>query len=46
VIAALGAYGVIQHPSVFAAVNPLYGLEYLSNGGLQVFWCSAGCSFA
>jgi KUP system potassium uptake protein len=42
VIAALGAYGVIQHPSVFAAVNPLYGLEYLSNGGLQGFLVLGG----
>ena len=33
VIAALGAYGVMQHPSVIAAVNPLYGLDYLSRGG-------------
>jgi len=42
VIAALGAYGVIQHPSVFAAVDPLYGLEYLSNGGLQGFLVLGG----
>jgi len=42
VIAALGAYGVIQHPSVFAAVNPLYGIEYLSNGGLQGFLVLGG----
>ena len=41
-IAALGVYGVIQHPSVFAAVNPLYGLEYLSNGGLQGFLVLGG----
>src|SRR5271156_25620 len=30
VIAALGAYGVMQHPSVIAAINPLYGAEYLA----------------
>jgi KUP system potassium uptake protein len=42
VIAALGVYGVMQHPSVFAAVNPLYGLEYLSDGGLQGFLVLGG----
>ncbi len=42
VIAALGAYGVMQHPSVFAAVNPLYGLSYLSSGGLQGFLVLGG----
>jgi KUP system potassium uptake protein len=42
VIAALGAYGVMQHPSVFAAVNPLYGLEYLLGGGLQGFLVLGG----
>jgi len=42
VIAALGVYGVIQHPAVFAAVNPLYGLEYLSGGGLQGFLVLGG----
>jgi KUP system potassium uptake protein len=36
-IAALGAYGVVQHPSVFAAVDPRYGLDYLSRGGFQGF---------
>ena len=42
VIAALGVYGVMQHPSVFAAVNPLYGLDYLSSGGLQGFLVLGG----
>jgi KUP system potassium uptake protein len=36
-IAALGVYGVLQHPSVFAAVDPRYGLDYLSRSGLQGF---------
>jgi KUP system potassium uptake protein len=42
VIAVLGAYGVMQHPSVIAAVNPLYGLDYLSRGGLQGFLVLGG----
>jgi KUP system potassium uptake protein len=42
VIAALGAYGVIQHPSVIAAVDPLYGLDYLARGGFQGFLVLGG----
>jgi KUP system potassium uptake protein len=42
VIAALGVYGVLQHPGVFAAVNPLYGLDYLSRGGMQGFLVLGG----
>src|ERR1700727_1292546 len=41
-IAALGVYGVLQHPSVFAAVDPRYGLGYLSRGGLQGFLVLGG----
>ena len=33
VIAALGVYGIVQHPAVFAAIDPRYGLDYLSRGG-------------
>jgi KUP system potassium uptake protein len=32
-IGILGAYGVLRHPGVFAALNPLYGLEYLFGHG-------------
>ena len=32
----------LQHPSVFAAINPLYGLDYLSSGGLQGFLVLGG----
>jgi KUP system potassium uptake protein len=42
VIAALGVYGVVQHPSVFAAIDPLYGLDYLSRGGFQGFLVLGG----
>jgi KUP system potassium uptake protein len=42
VIAALGVYGVLQHPQVFAAINPLYGLDYLQRGGFQGFLVLGG----
>jgi KUP system potassium uptake protein len=41
-IAALGFSGVLQHPSVFAAVDPRYGLNYLLSGGLQGFLVLGG----
>jgi KUP system potassium uptake protein len=41
-IAALGAYGLAQHPSVIAAVNPLYGVTYLASGGLKGFLVLGG----
>ena len=41
-IAALGAYGLAQHPSVIAAVNPLYGVSYLASGGLKGFLVLGG----
>src|SRR6202790_1876557 len=28
-IATMGIWGIVQHPSVFAALNPVYGLTYL-----------------
>ena len=42
VMAALGLYGIAQHPSVFIAVNPLYGYKYLLGGGLQGFLVLGG----
>jgi KUP system potassium uptake protein len=42
VMAALGAYGVLQHPSVLASLNPLYGLEFLVSGGLTGFLVLGG----
>jgi KUP system potassium uptake protein len=48
-LAALGTYGVVEHPSVFAAVDPLYGVDFLMRNGLQgllvlggVFLCVIG----
>jgi KUP system potassium uptake protein len=37
-IAVLGICGVIEHPSVFAALNPAYGLSYLFSHGVTGFW--------
>ena len=42
IIALLGAYGVAQHPAVFVAINPLYGLDYLLGGGFQGFLVLGG----
>jgi KUP system potassium uptake protein len=42
VIAALGVRGVIQQPSVVAAINPLYGVDYLMRGGFQGFLVLGG----
>src|SRR6202007_3076388 len=36
-MAVMGIWGIAQHPSVFAAVNPLYGLSYLFSHGLTGF---------
>ena len=37
VIAVLGVYGITQHVGVVAAINPLYGIKYLANGGTKGF---------
>src|SRR6266851_542817 len=36
-IALMGISGIVQHPSVFAALNPLYGLSYLFSNGVTGF---------
>jgi KUP system potassium uptake protein len=36
-IALMGIWGVMQHPSVFAALNPVYGLSYLFSNGVTGF---------
>jgi hypothetical protein len=33
----MGISGIVQHPSVFAALNPLYGLSYLFLHGTTGF---------
>jgi KUP system potassium uptake protein len=49
IIAVLGLLGIVKHPSVFAALNPAYGLSFLlSNGAVgflvlgAVFLCVTG----
>jgi KUP system potassium uptake protein len=36
-IATMGIWGIVQHPSVFAALNPVYGLSYLFSHGATGF---------
>jgi KUP system potassium uptake protein len=36
-IAAMGIFGIVQHPAVLAALNPGYGLSYLLSGGATGF---------
>ena len=42
IIAALGVHGILQHPSVVAAINPLYGANYLIGGGFKGFLVLGG----
>ena len=37
VMAVMGISGIVQHPAVFAALNPVYGLSYLSSNGATGF---------
>jgi len=37
IMAVLGISGIVQHPGVFAALNPVYGLSYLFSNGLNGF---------
>ena len=37
-IAVLGISGIVRHPSVFAALDPVYGLSYLFSHGATGFW--------
>ncbi len=41
-LAVLGLVGVLHHPAVFAAVNPLVGLRFLFSGGLTGFLVLGG----
>jgi KUP system potassium uptake protein len=41
-IALLGIYGIVRHPSVLAALNPLYGIRYLISGGARTFLVLGG----
>ena len=41
-IAALGVYGITRHPGVVVAINPLYGVKFLANGGAKGFLVLGG----
>ncbi len=41
-IAIFGLIGVIHHPAVLAAVNPIYGLKFLVSGGFTAFLTLGG----
>jgi KUP system potassium uptake protein len=41
-IAAMGIWGIVQHPTVFAALNPFYGLSFLFSHGLTGFLVLGG----
>jgi KUP system potassium uptake protein len=41
-IAVLGVWGIARHPAVLAAINPLYGVEYLYSGGVTSFLVLGG----
>ena len=41
-IALLGVWGIAQHPTVFAALNPLYGIRYLFSNGYTSFLVQGG----
>ncbi len=36
-MALMGIFGIAKHPTVFAALNPAYGLSYLFSGGFTGF---------
>jgi KUP system potassium uptake protein len=42
VIAALGISGIVRHPGILAALNPLYGIRYLATGGSTSFLVLGG----
>ncbi len=42
VMAVLGIYGIVSHPKVIVALNPLYGLEFLVSGGAIGFLVLGG----
>ncbi|UVK49433.1 KUP/HAK/KT family potassium transporter (plasmid) [Mesorhizobium sp. AR07] len=42
VMAAMGIYGILQHPAVLVAINPYYGLKYLASNGWAGFLVLGG----
>jgi KUP system potassium uptake protein len=42
VMALLGIKGIVQHPSIFVAINPLHGLSFLASDGWKGFLILGG----
>jgi KUP system potassium uptake protein len=42
VIGALGVWGILRHPAVLWALDPLYGLRFLAHGGMTGFLVLGG----
>ncbi len=42
VIAVMGAVGIIRHPGVLAAINPMFAIDYVSHGGMTGFLVLGG----
>jgi KUP system potassium uptake protein len=41
-LGAMGISGILHHPTVFAALDPVYGLKYLAFGGMKGFLVLGG----
>jgi KUP system potassium uptake protein len=41
-IAALGVWGIVQHPAVLLALNPYYGITFLLSNGFTSFLVLGG----
>lgn len=41
-IGVLGAWGVVQHPSILATINPMYGMSFLFSNGTTGFFILCG----
>lgn len=41
-LALLGIWGIVRHPSVLLAINPMYGYSYLYSGGMRGFLLLGG----
>lgn len=42
VIAGLGIWGIVQHPAVLVALNPMYGIDFLFSNGIVSFLVLGG----
>lgn len=42
IIAVLGLWGIMRHPAVLVAINPLLGVHYLASGGATAFLVLGG----